>query len=86
MQRTMNARTLNDYLISAHTAVMLCRAHADNFSLSPADIADAQLRIELHIADLETLCSDIQEKNVISPKAKNVIQIAPAREAELNQS
>ncbi len=84
MRRTMNARTLNDYLISAHTAVMLCRAHADNFALSPEDSADAQLQIEMHIADLETLCSDIRTKNLISPRADTCLK--PMPEAAIRQS
>lgn len=59
MRRTMNAALLKDYLTSAHVTVMLCRAHADDFMLSHADIKDAELQIDLHIAELETLRAEI---------------------------
>lgn len=59
MRRKMTADTLNDYLSSAHMTVMLCRAHADAFDLTAEEIADAQWRIELHIAELEGLSKDL---------------------------
>lgn len=59
MRRTMTAALLKDYLTSAHVTVMLCRAHADNFMLTHEDIQEADLQIDLHIAELETLRADI---------------------------
>ncbi len=79
MRRTMNAKTLNDYLRSAHTIVMLCRAHADTFSLSCEDISDVQLQIEIHIADLEILCAEMRKKNINPPIVENVVRLATVR-------
>lgn len=76
MHRIMNAKTLTDYLASAHATVMLCRAHADNFALSTEEAADVHFQIAMHIADLETLCTDIQTKNITLTKESSVFHMA----------
>lgn len=59
MRRTMNATMLQDYLSSAHTVLLLCRAHADQFELTSEEARDAAHRISLSIAELEDLQQDI---------------------------
>ena len=66
MPRTLNAKTLNDYLSAAHMTVMLCRAHGDSFDLNPEEVDDANWRIELHIAELEGLRDDLTPHNAAS--------------------
>lgn len=80
MRRTMNAEILHDYLSSAHMTVMLCRAHGENFFLDPEEIADANWRIELHIAELEDLRNELTLRN-IAPKVvdrSNIIRLPVA--------
>lgn len=77
MPRTINAEVLHDYLSSAHMTVMLCRAHGENFQLTPEEIADANWRIELHIAELEGLRDDLTLHNTVpQPRdSQNVIRL-----------
>lgn len=60
MRRKMTAATLDDYLSSAHTTLMLCRAHADEFVLSNEEAKDVSFKIALSIAELNDLQADIQ--------------------------
>lgn len=64
MRRTMTAPTLKDYLSSAQAPIMLCRAHADAFVLSSADILDAEWQIDYHIAELEALRAEIKCRTI----------------------
>lgn len=64
MRRTMTATMLQDYLSSAHTALLLCRAHADQFELTSEEASDAAHRISLSIAELEDLQHDIGKQLV----------------------
>jgi hypothetical protein len=59
MRRIMTATTLQDYLSSAHTTLLLCRAHADRFALTHAEAQDVAQCIALSIAELEDLYQDI---------------------------
>lgn len=71
MPRTITAETLHDYLSSAHMTVMLCRAHGERFILDPEEIADANWRIELHIAELEGLRDDLTSHNIAPKRVDN---------------
>lgn len=62
MRRTMTATTLRDYLSSAHTTLLLCRAHADQFALTNEEAQDVSQRISLSIAELEDLHQDIDRQ------------------------
>ncbi|GHG31255.1 hypothetical protein [Paracoccus aerius] len=62
MRRTMTATTLQDYLSSAHTTLLLCRAHADRFALTNEEAQDVAQRIALSIAELEDLYQDIDRQ------------------------
>lgn len=62
MRRTMTAATLQDYLSSAHTTLLLCRAHADRFLLTNEEAQDVAQRIALSIAELEDLYQDIDRQ------------------------
>ena len=79
--RTINAETLNDYLSSAHMTIMLCRAHAESFSLDPEEVADASWRIELHIAELEGLRKDLAVQTTVPFAAMddNIIRLPVSR-------
>ena len=66
MRRTMTASMLNDYLSSAHTTLLLCRAHADRFALTSEEARDAAYRIHLSIVELEELQADL-ESGVTAP-------------------
>lgn len=48
---------------------MLCRALADAFALSWADILDAEWRIDYHIAELEALRAEIRCRSVAPANA-----------------
>ena len=76
MRRTMTAALLKDYLTSAHVAIMLCRAHADDFRLSHEDIQDADLQIDLHIAELEALRANIIAWTPTSREYQEAVQLA----------
>ena len=60
MRRKMTASMLHDYLSSAHTTLMLCKAHAEEFLLSNEEAQDAAFQITLSIAELEDLQVAIQ--------------------------
>ena len=60
MRRTMTASMLNDYLSSAHTTLLLCRAHADRFALTGEEARDAAYRIHLSIVELQELQADLE--------------------------
>ena len=60
MRRTMTASMLNDYLLSAHATLLLCRAHADRFALTSEEATDAAYRIHLSIVELEELRTDLE--------------------------
>ena len=60
MRRKMTASMLHDYLSSAHTTLMLCKAHAEEFALSSEEAQDAAFQITLSIAELEDLQAAIQ--------------------------
>lgn len=60
MHRRMTSDVLKDYLSSAHTIIMLCRAHADMFDLSMEQAEDAAYLITLSIIELEELQIDLQ--------------------------
>ena len=62
MRRTMTASMLNDYLSSAHTTLLLCRAHADRFALTSEEAKDAAYRIHLSIVELEELQADLESR------------------------
>ena len=64
MRRKMTAQILKEYLSSAQTPVMLCRAHADDFALSSEDILDAEWQIDFHIAELEALRAEIRCRTI----------------------
>ena len=66
MRRTMTASMLNDYLSSAHTTLLLCRAHADRFALTSEEAKDAAYRIHLSIVELQELQADL-ESGVTAP-------------------
>lgn len=78
MRRIMSAETLKDYLASAYTPVMLCRAHADRFNLTSEDILDAEWQIHLHIVELEDLRVQIRS-NAGDIRVDNMLSIATAR-------
>lgn len=78
MRRTMTAHTLKEYLSSAHTPVMLCRAHADNFDLSSEDILDAEWQIDFHITELEALRAEIRSRAVAPYQAGIMARVAAA--------
>lgn len=75
MRRVMSAGTLKDYLTSAHTSIMLCRAHADSFDLTTEDILDAEWQIDLYIAELEALRMQIRS-NKTSARVEGTLKIA----------
>lgn len=81
MRRTMNAKTLNEYLMPAHTTIMLCRAHADNFALSPEELNDAEWQIEMLIVELDELKGRLKSGTVIPLKARPDIRLVAASQA-----
>ena len=66
MRRTMTASMLYDYLSSAHTTLLLCRAHADRFALTSEEAMDAAHRIHLSIVELQELQADLECRPVAS--------------------
>ena len=87
MRRTMTASMLNDYLSSAHTTLLLCRAHADRFALTSEEAKDAAYRIHLSIVELEELQADLESRPAVSStnplaKASEVHDRVAALEAE----
>ena len=62
MRRTMTATMLRDYLASAHTTLLLCRAHADQFALTREEAQYVSQRISLSMAELEDLHQDIDRQ------------------------
>jgi hypothetical protein len=58
----MTASMLNDYLSSAHTTLLLCRAHADRFALTSEEAGDAAYRIHLSIVELQELQADLESR------------------------
>ena len=66
MRRTMTASMLNDYLSSAHTTILLCRAHADCFALTSEEARDASYRIHLSIVELQELQADLESRPAAS--------------------
>ena len=76
MHRTITAQTLKEYLSSAHTPVMLCRAHADNFALSSEDILDAEWQIDFHITELEALRGEIRSRKVAPRQVDMMTRVA----------
>ena len=73
MRRTMTASMLNDYLSSAHTTLLLCRAHADRFALTSEEVKDAAYRIHLSIVELEELQADL-ESGVTAPSTNPLVK------------
>ena len=87
MRRTMTASMLNDYLSSAHTTLLLCRAHADRFALTSEEARDAAYRIHLSIVELEELQADLESRPAalstsLSAKGSEVHDRVAALEAE----
>ena len=78
MRRTMTASMLNDYLSSAHTTLLLCRAHADRFALTSEEARDAAYRIHLSIVELEELQADLECR----PAASSTNPLAKASEVQ----
>jgi hypothetical protein len=78
MRRTMTASMLNDYLSSAHTTLLLCRAHADHFALTSEEAKDAAYRIHLSIVELEELQADLECR----PAASSTNPLAKASEVQ----
>ena len=66
MCRKMTFETLDDYLSSAHTTLLLCQANADDFSISESNILDVEYKISLFISVLE----DLRRKITRSPRAQ----------------
>lgn len=66
MRRTMTASMLNDYLSSAHTTLLLCRAHADRFALTSEEARYAAYRIHLSIVELQELQADLDSRPAAS--------------------
>jgi hypothetical protein len=62
MCRTMTVTTLRDYLYSAHTTLLLCRAHTGQFALTNEEARDVAQCISLSIAELEDLHQDINRQ------------------------
>ena len=62
MRRTITATMLRDYLASAHTTLLLCRAHSDRFSLTKEEAEEVSHRISLSMAELEDLHQDIDRQ------------------------
>ena len=78
MRRTMNAKTLNEYLTPAHTTIMLCRAHADNFVLSLEELNDAEWQIEMLMVELDELKSRMKAGIIVPPRACNDVRFMAA--------
>ena len=78
MRRTMNAKTLNEYLTPAHTTIMLCRAHADHFALSHEELSDAEWQIEMLIVELDELKNRMKAGAIVPLKACNDVQFVGA--------
>ena len=78
MRRTMNAKTLNEYLTPAHTTIMLCRAHADHFALSHEELNDAEWQIEMLMVELDELKNRTKAGIIVPLKACNDVQFVGA--------
>lgn len=78
MRRTMTAQILKECLSSAHTPVMLCRAHADDFALSSEDILDAEWQINFHITELEVLRAEIRSRTLAPCQVGMMVRLAAA--------
>lgn len=60
MRRTMNVDTLKSYLSSTHSMIVMCRAHANVYELSAAQVDDIAYMITLSIVELEDLYDGLQ--------------------------